>query len=51
MGLEYAHYLIPEDNTFKPCPDDLSRLVIALLNGGYVADAGSSDFYQIGDFY
>src|SRR5262245_52960990 len=42
MGVEYEHYLIPEDNTYKPDPEDLSRLIDALLEGGFVAE-GSTD--------
>jgi hypothetical protein len=41
MGVEYEHYLIPEDNTYKPRPEDLSRLVNALLDGGYVFRTGT----------
>ncbi len=41
MGVEYQHYLIPEDNTYKPRPADLSRLVNALLDGGFVASTGT----------
>jgi hypothetical protein len=37
VGVEYEHYLIPEDNAFKPQPQDLRRLVDALLDGGLVA--------------
>jgi hypothetical protein len=42
MGVEYEHYLIPEDNTYKPSPEDLSRLVGALLAGSFIAE-GSTD--------
>jgi len=41
MGVEYKHYLIPEDNTYKPPPEELSRLVRALLEGGFVAETGT----------
>ena len=44
MGVEYVHYLIPEDNTYKPSPDDLSRLVDALLDGSFVARTGTDTF-------
>jgi hypothetical protein len=44
MGVEYAHYLIPEDNTYKPHPEELSRLVKALLDRGFVADPASDAF-------
>lgn len=37
MGVEYKHYLISEDNTYKPDPEELSRLVGALLEGSFVA--------------
>jgi hypothetical protein len=42
MGVEYEHYLIPEDNAYKPSPEELSRLVGALLAGGFIAE-GSTD--------
>jgi hypothetical protein len=41
MGVEYVHYLIPEDNTYKPDPDDLCRLVDALVDRGFVGRAGT----------
>ena len=44
MGIEYKHYLIPEDNTHKPRPEKLSKLVSALLKGGFVAEAGTDAF-------
>jgi hypothetical protein len=47
MGVEYAHYLIPEDNTYKPRPEDLGRLVDALLDGGFVHRAGSDAFKKM----
>lgn len=46
MGVEYVHYLIPEDNTYKPRPDDLSRLVGALLDGGFVLRTGTDTFQK-----
>ena len=36
MGVEYVHYLISEDNTYKPRPDELSSLVDALVDSGFV---------------
>jgi hypothetical protein len=47
MGVEYKHYLISEDNTYKPRPEDLSRLVSALLDGGFVAKAGAESFSKM----
>jgi hypothetical protein len=44
MGVEYGHYLIPEDNAYKPSPAELSRLVGALLAGGFVPRAGTESF-------
>jgi len=44
MGVEYQHYLIPEDNTYKPGPEDLSRLVNALVDGGFVVRTGTDTF-------
>jgi hypothetical protein len=44
MGVEYEHYLIPEDNTYKPRPEDLSRLVNALFDGGFVLRTGADTF-------
>ncbi len=41
MGVKYQHYLIPEDNTYKPSPDDLSRLVDTLVDGGFVLRTGT----------
>jgi hypothetical protein len=47
MGVEYKHYLIPEDNTYKPRPEDLSRLVNALLEDGFVAETGTDAFKKM----
>jgi hypothetical protein len=47
MGVEYQHFLIPEDNTYKPGPEDLSRLVDALLAGGFVSRAGAEGFRRM----
>ena len=47
MGVEYRHYLIPEDNTYKPGPENLCRLVDALLAGGFVARAGTDAFRRM----
>jgi hypothetical protein len=44
MGVEYVHYLIPEDNTFKPSPEDVSRLVNALVDGGFAFNTGTDAF-------
>jgi hypothetical protein len=44
MGVEYVHYLIPEDNTYKPRPEDLSRLVNALVDSGFVIKTGADTF-------
>jgi hypothetical protein len=41
MGVKYVHYLIPEDNTYKPGSEDLSRLVDALIDGGFVVRTGT----------
>lgn len=50
MGVEYRHYLIPEDNTFSPDPEALCRLVNALLDGDFVplstADRFSKNSYE-----
>jgi hypothetical protein len=45
MGVEYAHYLIPRDNTFKPSPELLARLIDALVANGFLpntSDAGAA---------
>jgi hypothetical protein len=47
MGVEYQHFLIPEDNTYKPSPEELSRLVGALLTGGFLRKAGTDDFRRM----
>ena len=47
MGVEYEHYLIPEDNIYKPSPEELSRLVDALLEGGFVSKAGTDAFSRM----
>ena len=47
MGIEYAQYLIAEDNTFKPSPEKLSRLVSALFDTNCVPDASSSAFKRM----
>ena len=47
MGVEYAHDPIPEDNTYKPGPEDSSRLVNALLDGGFVARTDSDAFKKM----
>jgi len=44
MGVEYKHYLIPEDNTYTPGPEALSRLIDALLDGGFAAREGADGF-------
>jgi hypothetical protein len=44
MGMTYVHYLIAEDNTYKPGPEDLSRLVDALLDGGFVLRTATDTF-------
>jgi hypothetical protein len=44
MGAEYQHYLIPSDNTYKPHPEELSGLVNALVDGGYVLRTGTDTF-------
>jgi hypothetical protein len=44
MGAEYKHYLIPSDNTYKPHPEELSGLVNALVDGGYVLRTGTDTF-------
>jgi hypothetical protein len=35
MGVEYEHYLVPDDPTYKPDAHQISRLVNALHDGGY----------------
>jgi hypothetical protein len=55
VGVEYQHYVIPEDNTFKPGPNDVSRLVNALLDGGFVVRTSTKKFKReaintFGDF-
>ena len=47
MGVEYQHFLIPEDNTYRPGPEELSRLIDALLDGGFVARAGTDAFRRM----
>ncbi|WP_435016405.1 hypothetical protein TA3x_003971 [Tundrisphaera sp. TA3] len=47
MGVEYRHYLIPEDNTFRPGPEELCRLVDALIGGDFVAVPGSDRFARM----
>jgi hypothetical protein len=42
MGVEYEHYLIPEDNTYKPSSEELIRLIDALLVVGFIAK-GTTD--------
>ncbi|QDV36414.1 hypothetical protein [Tautonia plasticadhaerens] len=49
MGVEYVHYLIPEDNSFKPGTEDLIRLVDALLEGGFVAESRSDEYEKKSD--
>ena len=44
MGVEYVHYLIPEDNTYKPRPEELSKLIDALLGGGFVVRTDTGTF-------
>lgn len=44
MGVEYMHYLIPDDNTDQPRPEELSRLIGSLLGGGFVNQAGTDAF-------
>jgi hypothetical protein len=44
MGVHYEHYLIPEDNTYKPRSEEFSRLVNALLDGGFVPEEATHDF-------
>ncbi|APW58911.1 hypothetical protein [Paludisphaera borealis] len=44
MGVEYKHYLIPEDNTYAPGAEALSRLVDALLDGGFVPRESTDSF-------
>jgi hypothetical protein len=41
MGVCYSHYLVPVDRTYYPTPDAVSRLTMALVDGGFVpATAG-----------
>ncbi len=44
MGVEYEHYLVPDNPTFKPDAEQISRLVNAPHVGRYVigSDAGDS---------
>ena len=44
MGVTYEHYLIPEDDTYRPGPEELARLVNALCEAGFAARAGAGDF-------
>ena len=41
MGVEYQHYLIPSDNTYKPRPEELSGLVNTLVDRGNVLRTGT----------
>jgi hypothetical protein len=36
MGVEYSHYLIPRDNTYRPQPEDLVRLIDSLIANGFL---------------
>ena len=36
MGVEYKLYLIPSDNTYRPGSEDLSRLINALHDAGFL---------------
>ena len=47
MGVEYQHYLIPEDNTYRPEPDDLSKLVQGLAEAGFIIRTGSEQFKRM----
>jgi hypothetical protein len=49
--VEYVHYLIPEDNTYVPQPENLSRLVDALLDGGFVFRTGTLKRETINTFH
>jgi hypothetical protein len=51
MGVEYVHYLIPEDNTHVPDPGNLSRLVDSLLDGDFVFRPGPLKRETINTFH
>jgi hypothetical protein len=41
-GLEYAHYLIPRANEFRPTPAQVASLTLAWLDAGYIPKVGSA---------
>lgn len=45
MGISYAHYIIPRDQTVRPKPDQVAALIQAWIENGYVAQPTSG---QIG---
>lgn len=47
MGVEYTHYIIPEDNTYRPGPEVLTGLIDALLDGGFVFRSGKDTNPQV----
>jgi hypothetical protein len=44
---EYAHYLIPRDNTFRASEAQVAALASALLRAGYVAQPGSAALQRL----
>lgn len=46
-GLEYAHYLIPRANDFRPTLAQVASLTIAWLDAGYIPKAGSAALQRI----
>ncbi len=44
MGVEYRHYLIPEENDFRPGPVEAARLIAALVEARFVARTEADPF-------
>ncbi len=36
MGVEYRHFLVPEDSSFRPAPEQIENLIKAWLENGYL---------------
>lgn len=48
MGVEFAHLLISRDNTFRPAPELVGRLIGRLRDEGYIPLPGSSAHRALG---
>ena len=49
MGVYYSHYLIPQDNTVRPHPDQIVSLIDARINNGFIigrAERSTPDQYR-----